>query len=91
MPIYVVTYPIRNEQTFKKYFSIESFKNNNKPIICYYSVFMKNNYFVKQKEISEKNGISFHFVSLFNDWFNKRQLDYLICLCIQSVETCCLG
>ena len=37
-----------------------------------------------KKKPSEKSGIIYTFVNLFNAWFNRRQLDSYMCSCIQS-------
>lgn len=31
----------------------------------------------------------YNFANCFNIWFNRRQLDFHICLCMQHVATCC--
>lgn len=51
---------------------------------------MKKTIFSKRK-ICEKDGIALHFAYIFDDWFNKRQLDSLFCSHIHLVETHCLS
>lgn len=53
-------------------------------------IFMKNNYFPKQK-LSENKAVLYIFTHLFNAWLKRTQLNSGNCFCVPSVVIRCFG
>ena len=52
-------------------------------------IFMKNNYFPKQKFSDREDSLLYTFISLFNAWLKRIQLSSDNCFSIPSLIICC--